>query len=421
MARTLSGIGNPTIATDTGSSSTDQITSDNSLTFTGTTTSASSGNGSATIYVYGSNDGGATWTLFGSQTVNFTNAAPSPSYSITTSTISDATNWTFIVSDQATSSPSLATTGIHSTVTSNYTIDTVAPTVSSITVAGDDVVSLGEEASFTVTGAVSTGGSSGTVSVEIFNGATSLGTFSGTFSGGTFTANVTGLTLPDAGVYTVSVTATDLAGNVGATHTEAFDSTACFMPGTMIAVPGGEAAVETLKVGDLVTTTDGKTMPVRWIGRQTVSLIFADKLRTVPIRVMAGALDENVPSRDLLVSPDHALLVDGVLVHAGALVNGSSIVRETDAPQVFTYYHVELADHSLILAENTPAETFIDNVDRMAFDNWAEHQALGTETEPTVEMTLPRAKAHRQVPSATRRRLSSRAAMLAAGKLAAAG
>ena len=58
------------------------------------------------------------------------------------------------------------------------------------------------------------------------------------------------------------------------------------------------------------------------------------------------------------------------------MVNGTTIVRETHIPQVFTYYHIELDDHSLILAENIPAETFIDNVDRMAFDNWDEHEAL---------------------------------------------
>jgi hypothetical protein len=79
-------------------------------------------------------------------------------------------------------------------------------------------------------------------------------------------------------------------------------------------------------------------------------------------------------------------------------------------PETFTYYHVELNDHSLILAENTPAETFVDNVDRLAFDNWREHEALYPDGEQIVEMMSPRAKAHRQVPRAIRERLSMRAA-----------
>ena len=85
-------------------------------------------------------------------------------------------------------------------------------------------------------------------------------------------------------------------------------------------------------------------------------------------------------------------------------------MRETNVPERFTYYHVELADHSLILAENTPAETFIDNVDRMAFDNWDEHEALRNAGDmQLVEMSYPRAKAYRQVPRATRDRLARRA------------
>ena len=151
-----------------------------------------------------------------------------------------------------------------------------------------------------------------------------------------------------------------------------------------------------------------------WLGKQTVSTVFADPVRSWPIRVKAGALGENVPVRDLLVSPDHALLVDGVLVHAGALVNETSIVRETQVPQVFVYYHVELDDHSLILAENTPAETFVDNVDRLNFDNWAEHQALYPEGKPVVELPYPRAKARRQVPVDIRVALAARAEAIGA-------
>jgi hypothetical protein len=186
----------------------------------------------------------------------------------------------------------------------------------------------------------------------------------------------------------------------------------CYCVGTRIATERGDRPVEDLVIGDRVLTLDGELRPIKWIGRQTVSLRFADPLRVLPVRIRAGALAENVPSRDLLLSPDHAVLVDDVLLHAGALVNGTSIVRETNVSQTFTYYHVELDDHSLILAENTPAETFVDNVDRLGFDNWAEHEALYPDGKPIIEMPYPRAKAFRQVPKRIRLQLEVRATAL---------
>lgn len=194
----------------------------------------------------------------------------------------------------------------------------------------------------------------------------------------------------------------------------------CFYPGTLIATPEGEVAVETLQIGDLVIRRDGTAAPIRWVGRNTVSMIFANKDRTLPIRIKKGALSENVPSRDLLVSPAHAVLVDDVLIQASALVNHTSIIREAGVPTVFVYHHIELADHSLIMAENTPNETFIDNVDRMAFDNWAEHEALYGDQVALVEMDLPRAKSQRQVPSAIRARIAHRAMELGYAAVAAA-
>jgi hypothetical protein len=110
----------------------------------------------------------------------------------------------------------------------------------------------------------------------------------------------------------------------------------------------------------------------------------------------------------------HASLVEGALIQAGALVNGSSILRERNVPRVFTYYHVEVDDHSLILAENTPAETFVDNVDRLGFDNWAEHEALYPEGKPINELPYPRAKSHRQVPVSIRVMLGARAQAIGA-------
>ncbi len=183
----------------------------------------------------------------------------------------------------------------------------------------------------------------------------------------------------------------------------------CFYPGTLIATPGGERAVEALVAGDLVLTADGAALPIRWMGRQTVSTRFADPLRVLPIRIAAGALAEGLPQRDLLVSPGHALLLGGVLVNAGALVNGTTIRRESRVPEVFTYRHIELATHDLVLAEGVAAETFVDNAERRHFDNWAEHPQA--DMPPTIEeMVLPRAMSQRQVPPALYARLMARAA-----------
>ncbi len=180
---------------------------------------------------------------------------------------------------------------------------------------------------------------------------------------------------------------------------------ACFMAGTAVRTPEGEVAVETLKIGDLVTLTDGRTAPISWIGINTVATRFADPLRALPIRIKQNALGENLPARDLLLSLDHALFLDGILVQAGALINGSTIIRETNVPAIFPYYHVEVADHALIFAENVPAETFVDNISRMAFDNWEEHRALYGDDCEVTEMAYPRAKSVRQLPAALCARL----------------
>jgi hypothetical protein len=188
--------------------------------------------------------------------------------------------------------------------------------------------------------------------------------------------------------------------------------TVCFLAGTNIACPDGHRPIEDLAIGDVVLTADGGRRPIRFIGRQTCATLFADPLRTRPIRIAAGALGDGLPVRDLCVSPDHALLIDGVLVHAGALVNGTTVTRMTDLPERFTYYHVELEDHSLILAEGVPAETFVDNVTRRRFDNYAEFEARFGEATPSIaEMALPRVKSARQLPATLRQKLNGRAAL----------
>lgn len=186
----------------------------------------------------------------------------------------------------------------------------------------------------------------------------------------------------------------------------------CFAAGTAIATPAGSTAVEDLRIGDMVALADGTATPVRWIGRRIITTRFADPLAAYPIRIKAGALGDNLPLRDLLVSPCHAMLIGDVLAQAGSLVNGISIIRTAPEAAQFTYYHIELASHGLLLAEGAAAESFVDNVDRMAFDNWVEHELLFGTGAPIAEMDRPRVKSARQLPETIRTALHERAEAL---------
>lgn len=182
----------------------------------------------------------------------------------------------------------------------------------------------------------------------------------------------------------------------------------CFTAGTRIATPSGEVAVEMLKKGDLVLTVSGEAKPIRWLGRSDVSARFADPLKSAPIRILAGAFGENLPARDLRPSPAYAVFLNSVLVEAQAMVNNVTVLRE-HIPEDFSYYHIELDSHELLLAEGMAAESFVDNVDRVHFSNWAERAAPA---HTILEMQYPRAKSARQIPRAVRELLGTQADIL---------
>ena len=124
---------------------------------------------------------------------------------------------------------------------------------------------------------------------------------------------------------------------------------ACFTAGTLIETESGPRAVETITVGDRLWAF-GRLAPVTWTGSRAIDVAgVADPTLVLPIRIRAGAFSNGLPERDLVVSPDHAVWLDGKLIPARLLVNDVSIVQET-RPAV-TYFHLALDRHDLILAE----------------------------------------------------------------------
>jgi len=140
-----------------------------------------------------------------------------------------------------------------------------------------------------------------------------------------------------------------------------------------------------------------------------VSTRFGPADRLMPVRFAAGSLGDGVPHSDLTVTADHGMLVDGVICHAGALVNGATITRVplVEMGETYTVYHVETENHEIVLANGAPAETFIDNVSRRVFDNFAEFDALYGDVPEMQELPYPRAMSARQVPGRIQRALSS--------------
>jgi hypothetical protein len=155
---------------------------------------------------------------------------------------------------------------------------------------------------------------------------------------------------------------------------ESVDTVPCFHEDTRVMTARGEVAVKDLAIGDMVVTAHGRgpvLQPVVWIGKRRVNLArHPNRAVAEPILIRAGALGENVPFRDLRVSPEHALFVEGRLVPAGLLVNGTSIVREPWW-RVVTWYHVELPEHGLLMAEGAPAESYFDAGNRSMFGEGA--------------------------------------------------
>ncbi|OYV35126.1 MAG: hypothetical protein B7Z80_19280 [Rhodospirillales bacterium 20-64-7] len=201
------------------------------------------------------------------------------------------------------------------------------------------------------------------------------------------------LTLQNAGVLAGLITFTSdypQIFHLAADPSGGTDVTApCFCAGTRIATARGEVAVENLKVGDLVRTRDAGFVPIGWIGRRSYTpREVVENLDLRPIRIAAGALGPGMPARELRLSSGHAICIGDALVPAGALINGGSIAH-CDRHETIRYFHLELARHEVIFAEQCPAESFLEDALRWQFEN-AREFALAHPLPAPKRSCLPR-------------------------------
>ncbi|MBC9248064.1 Hint domain-containing protein [Paracoccus sp. 11-3] len=213
------------------------------------------------------------------------------------------------------------------------------------------------------------------------SGAASQLTLAVNASGGvtaTFMGRTVNATIPSNQWNTANRTGWDFVGagrtgvNNGTGYIDDLNITGvvCFARGTMIETADGPRAIEDITPGDLVLTRDHGYQPVRWIGRRKLApdvLAAHPKLR--PIRIVAGAIGAGAPATDLVVSPQHRILVRSkiaqrmfdaqeVLVAARQLCGIDGVAVADDIEEV-EYFHLLFVQHEIVTANGVEAESML--------------------------------------------------------------
>ena len=188
-----------------------------------------------------------------------------------------------------------------------------------------------------------------------------------TITSGSITGTTLTLDLAGGGTQTFTVAPGESGVKFAATPSGSLE-VACFTAGTRLLSASGKVPVEALAPGAVLATMSGRLRPVRWIGYRRIEPARHPRPQDVlPVRVAAHAFGPNVPHRDLWVSPDHALFLDGVLIPARHLCNGATIRQEV--VEAVEYFHVELERHDILLTEGMPCESYLDTGNRTVFES----------------------------------------------------
>ncbi|MCQ8241521.1 Hint domain-containing protein [Rhizosaccharibacter radicis] len=145
----------------------------------------------------------------------------------------------------------------------------------------------------------------------------------------------------------------------------------CFLEDSMILTADGPVPVQDLRLGDsVVTFRNGieERSPLVWIGRThaVADPALPDDLAGYPVRILAGAIEDGVPFKDMLVTPEHCLFLDGRFVPVRMLVNERSIFYDRSI-RSYHSYHIETDRHSVIMADGVLTESYLDTGNRATF------------------------------------------------------
>jgi hypothetical protein len=157
----------------------------------------------------------------------------------------------------------------------------------------------------------------------------------------------------------------------------------------------GERKVEELAIGDLLPTVFGGVRPIQWIGRYPIKK--SDPSRSwvktaLPVRVARSAIAPDVPHADLYMTGWHALLIDGLLIPVGDLINDTTIRRHDTQGDELEFFHIKMESHDAIYAEGAQVET-LGEVDERAI-NFAEYFRLYGIPETEETPCAPRVSYH---------------------------
>ncbi len=226
-------------------------------------------------------------------------------------------------------------------------------------------------------------------------------------SSGVLTVDLTpGVVIPPNTQLTVEIFASTGPGNGNndsliATVALPAGTVPCFVKGTMIATEKGYCAVEELSVGDKVRLSSGDLLPIEWIGEKTLS---AEDLRRNPqlhpVCIQKGALGEGIPHRDLYVSPQHRIVLEGwraellygeprVFAAAIHLVNDKTI-RQVHFNEPVTYYHIACCRHAILMSNGLPTESlFLGDIALKSFHREDVKELLTLFSELSDRSTVP--------------------------------